>query len=105
MSLQSEVEQFQKWATERFSPGFDDSQCFHGIEWECDYPNWADLYQAVEELLSERSAFTAEEVSDLLFSLARDNEDECIMDMLSEHPKALFELCDAPEEMKEKDSR
>jgi len=106
MSLHTEVERFKQWAEERKSPDFDASYCHHfESEWECDYPHWDDLYEAAEERIRNSEPFSIHEIDDLLYSLARDNEDERIMDTLSENPRALFELCDARDESKERDAR
>lgn len=106
MLLRAEVEQFIRWANERVNPDLDVSKSIHrSREWECDYPNWPDVYKAVEKVIANRNEFSECELRDLLFLLARDNEDERIMDTLSGSPAALFALCDAPEEFKEADSK
>ncbi|MDQ7779981.1 MAG: hypothetical protein RDV41_09775, partial [Planctomycetota bacterium] len=75
-SLHKEVARFRHWAVTR-----DPSHALHfPPEWECDYPHWQDLYAAVAAALE--SPVTESSKEELLFALARDNEDEVILDLL-----------------------
>jgi HEAT repeat protein len=73
VTLSSQVMRFRTWAAEQRAAGR-----ALGGEWECNYPDWARLHRAVEELLRTRacSTWTAAERRDLLYVLARDNEIE-----------------------------
>jgi hypothetical protein len=69
--LMSEVAQFQDWAA-AYPPER------RGGEWECDYDQWPNLYDAVLEFVDARpfSSWSAEELRAVLYAVARDNEIE-----------------------------
>ena len=75
--LKDEVERFQAWAaTQKKESG----------EWECDYEAWSALYAAAQAALLAPRLLDSD-VERLLYALARDNECECILGMLTEHPE------------------
>ncbi len=75
--LQIEVGKFKAWAetyplADRYG------------EWECDYSNWGDLYEAVNNFLtSDLHGWSAEDLNMLIYAIARDNECENIIRKLS----------------------
>lgn len=99
--LKLEVANFRRWASESGDiPG-----C--SAEWECDYPNWQGLYTAVEQFLasSANRLLANEELELLLYSLARDNEDENILELLEHFPKTAMQLAQAGLNYSDADAR
>lgn len=89
--LKLEVANFRRWASESGKhPG-----C--SAEWECDYPNWLELYTAVEKFLESATnrLLASDELDLLIYSLARDNEDEHILELLERFPKTAMQLAQA----------
>ncbi len=45
-------------------------------EWECDYPNWTEIYSHFEDFLKFKDfhSWTTEEISEILYIIGRDNE-------------------------------
>lgn len=87
--LEVEVAKFRKWTEHRLSPDFVRSDWAHAdAEWECDYPDWQSIYLAVDSLLQEAATrvLTSEEWDCLSYALARDNEDEVVLESLCRHP-------------------
>jgi hypothetical protein len=78
-ALLVEVALFQEWAKVSFPDGG------YG-EWEWDYGAWDKLYPAVFEFMAAHpfSAWTQEEISAVLYALARDNEAELLAGDLPE---------------------
>ena len=96
MKLRIEVERFREWAAERHSPSHDSRKDQHGAgEWECDYPEWSSLYAATADVLSSGKRLSEEEVSLVMYALARDNEDEQVLDLLVSARYAALTLCQA----------
>ncbi|MDZ4818871.1 MAG: hypothetical protein SGJ20_07855, partial [Planctomycetota bacterium] len=60
-NLENEVAKFRCWAKQR-----DPDEGYSG-EWECDYPDWYELYAAVEELLAAERTLTDSEVDLILY--------------------------------------
>jgi hypothetical protein len=105
--LAEEVAKFREWATHRLSPDYPPDQCLHGAEWECDYPRWQDIYAAVERILDAAvdRCLTAEETELLLYALARDNEDEHIMETFEQFPTLALQLARSSLSYSEEDAR
>lgn len=82
-----EVERFQVWST----------TVEHRAEWEETYPWWGDLYDAVRDVLQTLPLedWTPELQQDVLYALARDNEDEVLLGELLDHPGILLRLAAA----------
>lgn len=85
----SEVLRFRQWA-DHGAP--DLLGLGHGAEWECNYPHWERLLAAVQERISTAPGLTGAEQHDLLYVLARDNEDEQVAEMLKTAPRLVEEL-------------
>ena len=83
----AEIEKFKKWA-EAYS---DIPQDERGGEWECDYSDWPIIWTEFETFLNDShySNWTDEEINNVLYIIARDNECNSIIELLSEKPKTL----------------
>lgn len=89
--LAQQVAKFRHWAeSSGFHPG-------SGGEWECDYPDWQQLYAAVEYLLESTRdrILLPDELELLLYALARDNEDERILETLEQFPGTALQVAHA----------
>lgn len=99
--LLSEVERFRSWAakyplTERSG------------EWECDYANWHTLNATVSKFLDERpfGSWSADELSAVLYAIARDNEIEFLSSELgSRSDDLLMNLTEAALQHGEADAK
>lgn len=100
--LLAEVARFRAWAGDRppddLPPG----------EWECDYPHWGDLYEAVLGHLvsSPPESWSPEEWQAVLYTLARDNESEHLAEEIGlHHPATLVALAEEALARGEPDAR
>jgi len=93
--LKDEVERFKVWAA---------SQSNQLGEWECDYEAWPALYAAAQAALVAPRLLDSE-VELLIYALARDNECECILGMLTEHPENGMRIARAAMECPEPEAR
>ena len=100
--LKAEAARFRQWAAvtypsaERFG------------EWECDYPDWSRLYEAVLDFTEHTppSSWTPEALTDVLYALARDNEIQHLAATIGERqPQILNYLAAAAIEQGERDAR
>lgn len=86
-SLDQQLKRFQRWADQNAPDGaLRDSG-----EWECEYPYWPELYSAVRSVLAQPLLSRPEE-DQVLFALARDNEAEVILDLLTSFPTHVLAL-------------
>lgn len=99
-SLQEEIERFKEWAA------------LYPIhlrtgEWECDYDQWQPLWAAAIAVLDSLppSSWTETCCANLLYAIARDNEDERIARELPGNPDALLELARLAIESSEPDAK
>ena len=106
-TLALEVAKFRQWAIIRQSPDYRPDQYSHGAEWECDYPDWQRLYAAVDELVAEavQRTVTCEELELLLYVLARDNEDEHVLETLGQFPGIAAQVAEAAVSFSDVDAR
>lgn len=105
-ALAHEVAKFRQWAVVRQSPGFRPDQYSHGAEWECDYPDWQQLYAAVADFLAAaHRILTDAELELLLYVLARDNEDEHVLETLKQFPSIAAQLAEAAVSFSDVDAR
>jgi HEAT repeat protein len=82
MELEAEIGNFRTWAaTVQHRSG----------EWEFYYPNWDKIYRAIENCLATEP-LTTQRVKLLLYILARDNEGEIILDLLSENLQIGYQI-------------
>ncbi|WP_143752138.1 HEAT repeat domain-containing protein [Marinobacter profundi] len=93
-----EIERFKEWAVGREST--------YG-EWECDYENWHDLWEASEETMRryENESPSDEASSKLLYVIARDNELERLRNTLVEYPGLLRHLASIAHSCPEPDAK
>lgn len=100
--LINQVQRFKQWAS-KYS-----SNERYG-EWECNYPNWIDLYRSVREFIATYPSIDEwpPELLDLvLYALARDNECQHIANQLCEdYPAALIQLAKLSIKLGESDAK
>jgi HEAT repeat protein len=95
-----EVARFRRWADdfpiENRSP-----------EWECDYPDWRSLYEAVLGLVSSRpfQHWSEVELEAVLYAVARDNEIQHLAREIRSYPELLFALAKIAAECGEPDAK
>lgn len=107
-ALATEVAKFREWAIVRQSPDYLPGRFSHGAgEWECDYPDWQSLYAAVADFLTAAAQRTLAdaEIELLLYVLARDNEDERVLEMLEQFPAIAMQVAEAAVGFPEADAR
>ncbi|WP_200976558.1 hypothetical protein [Echinicola sp. 20G] len=82
-----EIEKFKKWA-EAYSEVPQDER---GGEWECDYSDWPIIWKEFEDFFNEchYSKWTDKELANILYIIARDNECNSIIELISEKPETL----------------
>ena len=90
-TLTHEVAKFRDWAATR-GPGEHAE-----AEWECDYPDWQTLYAAINDFLtaSTQRTVTPAELQLLLYVLARDSEDEIVLETLEKFPSIAVQVIEA----------
>jgi len=83
----SEIENFRFWAED--SP---EEKRFE--EWECNYPNWVEIYSTFDEFLqaSEIENLGEADLNELLYIIAADNECEILTEKVAKHPDKLLFL-------------
>lgn len=98
--LTQEAARFRAWAAT------DDAANRYG-EWETDYEDWGYAHIAVEDALKAAPLpiWPPTVVDDLLYLLARDNEDEVIVDLLAEFPEALLWIAEIACDRGENDAK
>lgn len=76
-------------------------------EWESEFPAWGEVYAAARTIVSVRPAasWSAVDVDDMLFAIARDNEEEAVADVCGAVPAILLMLADAAVDRGEQDAR
>jgi hypothetical protein len=98
--LMIEVANFRKWA--------DAYAIERSGEWECVYPEWGGLYEAVLEFIAAQpiESWTAEEREVLIYTVARDNEMQHLSrEIRSRQPDLLLALAKAAAESSEPDAK
>ena len=88
MDIHRETEKFKEWA--KTYPGVKSG------EWESDYGNWDEYYDACIQLIKNKppKSLTDIEISDLFYAIARDNEQEHLIDEIAEDETLLLALCE-----------
>ncbi|MEN9678340.1 MAG: hypothetical protein RIS76_4236 [Verrucomicrobiota bacterium] len=106
-TLGTEITKFRQWAVIRLSPDYRPGPDSHGAEWECDYPDWHDIYCAVTCFLASAHdrALTSHETELMLYALARDNEDEIILETLVKFPVPALQVAEAALTYPDSDAR
>ena len=100
MTLRNEVEKFRKWASaypvqERTG------------EWEDDYHDWSAFHEAAITFLAASSPdeWVDEDVSDLLYAIARDNESEYLAEEVAVNIDTLLKLSELAIHSQEVDAK
>jgi HEAT repeat protein len=100
--LVAQVRHFKQWASDYLPSDR------YG-EWECDYPDWVNLYKAVLEFIATHpsiSEWSTEDIHLVLYALARDNECQYIAEQLREcYPENLIQLAAQSIELGEPDAK
>jgi hypothetical protein len=106
-TLATEVAKFRQWARSRQSSDLQPDQYSHGAEWECDYTDWQTLYSAVDDFLAAAAhrTLTNAELELLLYVLARDNEDERVLETLQHFPGIAAQVSEAAIRFPDDDAR
>jgi hypothetical protein len=107
-ALATEVAKFRQWAIVRQSPDYRPDEFSHfDSEWECDYPEWQEFYAVVGSFLetAARRTLTADELELLLYTLARDNEDEVVLQRLEKFPAVALQVVQAAVSFPDTDAR
>src|SRR6266545_7860825 len=89
-ALAREIAKFRRWADAAGShPGCSG-------EWECGYPAFQELYAAVATFLESAAdrALGRDELELLLYALARDNEDEHILETMERYPRVAMQAAE-----------
>lgn len=88
-NLLKEIKLFKSWAY-----SIDSSNLFG--EWEMYYDNWDNIYRAFRDVITNCSCEGLDDkvTEDLLYIIARDNEDECLIDQLVESKTWFMFLCE-----------
>jgi hypothetical protein len=96
--LHTEVNRFKQWASTHNQR--------HG-EWECDYEHWGDLWSSAESAINRfRDGNAPDEIiDDLIYAIARDNEDEIIAEHLLHTPPLLTQLAKSAMSCSESDAK
>jgi len=83
MPLAEALARFRAWAA--------DGHEGEGVgEWECDYEQWSEIYEAFNPALA--ATLSPNAIEDILYALARDNELEGLRQRLTTHPEILLTL-------------
>ena len=87
MSLSLEVQNFKTWAD-----GYPVQT--RSAEWECHYENWGRLHAAVLNFVEATppANWSATDVDNLLYAIARDNELEYLVEQIAKTPDLLLQL-------------
>lgn len=101
MSLHEAVNGVRRWIAEY---SFTD---LTSAEWESEYPEWVEVWTAAEQFAKERpvESWSAAEMDDMLYAIARDNEMEGVVDVFEAVPPTLFAVATAALERGEFDAR
>ena len=83
--LFTHIDNFNSWAN-----GVPHNEAERGDDWECHYPEWADIYTGFEILLQTEDVdrLSPAQINRLFYIIARDNESEVLADILTEFPPA-----------------
>ncbi len=81
-----EIKNFRLWAEESPEKRFG--------EWECDYQEWSEIYDAIPNFLESGRIdnLNTGDLEELLYIISADNECEIIAAKIAEHPKQLIFL-------------
>ncbi len=100
MTLHDEVKRFKEW-----SDNYPIRQ--RSGEWEMNYDSWGALYKATQDFLAtpNPNVWSQQDIDDLFYTIARDNECEQIVGDLLDRPKLLLHLAELALKSIDKDTR
>jgi hypothetical protein len=87
IELTKEIAKFKKWAAK-----IEEKERYG--EWECDYQNWFEIYDGIEQLMHTKPAeqLSNEAINEIIYILARGNETEAVAYKLFKNNSFLLEL-------------
>jgi hypothetical protein len=96
--LKVEIDRFRLWA---------DAQPGRFGEWECDYPDWGPLYEAVLLFVTTQpfQKWSTVELNAVLYAVARDNECQHLAWEIRHNPELLLSLAKAAADCGEPDAK
>ena len=76
-------------------------------EWECDYPDWAEIYTAFANFVEQNDhrQWSPTDMKNVLYILARDNEAEHLIDEIAKQEDRLIEVAEAAVNYGERDAK
>lgn len=88
----SEITKYKDWAEKLMRQGYE----YGRGEWESEYDDWEAIRGEFKNMIhsSSHDEYTEEELHELLYILARDNEDEGLADIISENEEWLICFCE-----------
>lgn len=91
--LFEEISHFEQWA-KSYSQSNKEEHLYFDSEWECNYKNWDAIYTSFQNFIAHTNPleWSEEETARLLYIVARDNEDERLVDIIAENEAALIRL-------------
>jgi hypothetical protein len=100
MSLRTEVEKFENWASSYPVE-------HRSGEWECDYSEWNTFHAAALTFLASSSLaeWSELDVRDLLYAIARDNEIEYLVEEVAKNVDVLLKLSELAVSSSEVDAK
>lgn len=104
--LFEEISHFEQWA-KSYSQSNKEEHLYFDSEWECNYKNWDAIYTSFQNFIAHTNPpeWSKEQVAMLLYIVARDNEDERLVDIIAENEAALTILAQQSLLSGEKDSK
>ena len=76
-------------------------------EWECDYPDWAEIYTAFTSFVEQNDyrQWSSTDTQNVLYIIARDNEDERLIDEIANQEDCLIAVAEAAVKYGERDAK
>lgn len=104
--LFEEINRFKDWA-KNYPKSNKEEHLYFDSEWECNYKNWDAIYTSFQNFIAHTNPleWSEEETTRLLYIVARDNEDERLVDIIAENEAALTILAQQSLLSGEKDSK
>lgn len=92
MGIFAEIKKYKEWAEKLIQNGY---KYGYG-EWESEYNDWRTIYSEFEIIIKNLTPeqHTKEELMELIYILARDNESEFLADIIKESQEWLIYLCE-----------
>lgn len=76
-------------------------------EWECDYPDWAEIYTAFASFVEQNDhrQWSPTDKQNVLYIIARDNETEHLIDEIAKQEGRLIEIAEAAVKHGDRDAK